>query len=201
VPAQSPVTRFYGPALEAGLSFFNYDGPIRVAFLGPSRCGHDSASAGLVKMGLTEANFGFLIKEDLNLAIRERFGFSAHTEKDDEKKVIRPILETWGKCASGLLLNEFYSNLPEHAVLPRIFDRVQCEMWRANGGIVIEIVRTGISYATGQERADVEECRKLHLVDALVVNESGAENWQENLHRDVACAVRSVIKHRKEALI
>jgi hypothetical protein len=86
-PSPCPDHKFFVPDLLIGFGF-------------TARSGKDYATK-LVQKWYPEAQriaFADELKRDLEPLITARFGFSAFTEKDEEKTLIRPILVAYGEA-------------------------------------------------------------------------------------------------------
>lgn len=87
--------------------------PRIICLIGAKRTGKDTVGRLLVERhGFHRIATGDVIKEDLDLAIRARFGFSAFTEVDAEKDRIRKVLLEWGAAA-------------ERSIIPRLINYAQ----------------------------------------------------------------------------
>lgn len=124
----------------------------RVAFCGWARSGKDEAGRALIAKGYQRVCFGDLIKADLNALIKQHFGFSAFTQVDAEKKLIRPILEIWGDVNYNGIMNRFFADLPELAVNTRLVREREAKKWIESGGVLVWLTRPGNEPATEWEK-------------------------------------------------
>ena len=102
---------------------FNWN---KIAFAGFARSGKDSAAQTFLDIGYIRANFGDIIKADLDVVILKRFGFSAFTENTEQKKMIRSTLEWYGMDAYELTSKEYFEKIRDGArlhVLPADYIR------------------------------------------------------------------------------
>lgn len=152
----------------------------RIAFTGYSRSGKDTAAEPLIAGGYVRKCFGDIIKQQLDGLIRLHFGFSAFTEKDEEKKKIRPLLELWGETNYENIFNQFFASLPWKCVNTRLCRVPEGERWIKEGGVIIEIVRPGLAPATRWELREMNKLRP--LVWARVLN----DGTPEDLHREIS---------------
>lgn len=161
---------------------------IRIALHGLARTGKDSVGRVLISLvpGLTRVAFGDLIKQDLDPVIREHFGFSAFTEINEEKELIRPVLVAWGYANHASIERRFFATLPALAVNTRIFRARECELWGAAGGVVWEVVRPGAIAAEPQELKELEECRSRGLITRVVRNHGTLEDLRAEVARVLA---------------
>lgn len=139
-----------------------------VAFAGYARAGKDVASSALVGIGYTKVAFGDIIKRYCDPLVQEKLGFSAFTENDDQKKLIRPLLETAGDVFYDSVMEDFFSTLPEKAVNGRIVREREAREWVRRGGIILEIRRPGFGPATEWERQRLEELRDTGLITGVI---------------------------------
>lgn len=140
-----------------------------VAFAGYARVGKDEASAALVDLGYTRTAFGSIIKREVDHLIQRYFGFSAFTEKDDEKALIRGVLESWGDACYDRINDELFRTLPRRAVNARIVRIKEAREWVNRGGAIIELQRPGFGPATDWERDRLDELRASGLITHTIV--------------------------------
>lgn len=123
-----------------------------VALCGYARCGKDTAGRALINHGYERVSFGDIIKEQTNALVKAHLGFSTFTQDDEQKKQIRPLLESWGDVNYEKILSEFFANLPEFAVNTRLVRVREAKMWKERGGVLVQIVRQPRNPATDWER-------------------------------------------------
>lgn len=136
-----------------------------IALAGYARVGKDTAAEALRDIGYHHVSFGSIIKRQLDRLIVENLGFSAFTEKDDEKSRIRNTLQAWGDDNYEAILQEFFRSLPNRAVNSRLVRTREAMEWVKRGGVIVEIRRPGKGPATDWERDRLEELRGSGLID------------------------------------
>jgi len=116
------------------------------------------------KVGAARVAFADQLKRDLDDLCRNKIGCSAFTEKPEEKKLIRPLLVTYGtevirKMDENWWIEKLEHNLPlyfEQDIIPVVTDvRYPNEMeWiqKKHNGVLIYINRKGIGPANTDER-------------------------------------------------
>lgn len=146
--------------------------PIRIALHGLARTGKDSVGRILMEAipSLKRVAFGDIIKGDLDEVIRKHFGFSAFTEINEEKEIIRPVLVHWGYANYASIERRFFEALPLHAVNTRIFRARECEHWVKAGGVVWEVLRPGAMPAEPKELEELTECRDRGFITRSIAN-------------------------------
>lgn len=109
---------------------------MRLALVGYRRTGKDTVGEILVRdYGYTKRSVGSIVKDDLDPLITQHLGFSSHTEVDEQKERIRPVLEEWALANNDSILQRFYDGLPEqHVVNTRLQTLPEAQRWAANGG-------------------------------------------------------------------
>lgn len=127
---------------------------MRIGLLGYRRVGKDAVTRSLVsRHGYLRRSVGDFIKKDLDHLVRAHFGFTAFTERDEEKEKIRPLLEAWGAVNTGGILQRFYDTLPkERVVNGRVQLIHEAERWVDAGGVFLVITRN-----TPDEPSDYEK--------------------------------------------
>ncbi len=146
-----------------------------IAFAGYARAGKSTAADALVDMGYKRVAFGDIIKRQIDSAVREKLGFSAFTENDDEKRKIRPLMEQWGSAFYESILTEFLENLPEKAVNMRLVRLEEATAWTKRGGIIVEIRRPGYGPATDWEHTRLQELRSAGMIHSIIEESDWAE--------------------------
>lgn len=143
---------------------------------------YNSCAKILEDQGKKTIRFAFAdaLKEECDKFLLDNVGISAFTEKDEEKKIIRPFLVTYG--------TDIRRKLDENCWIKTIQDRVvdhlnkgyyvfitdvrfknEAEWVNINGGGVVNVSREGVGPANHEER------RQLHLMKTL---------FKYNLHWD-----------------
>lgn len=141
-----------------------------IAFAGYARCGKDTACAALEPFGYKKVAFGDIIKSQLDDLCLKKFGFSAFTQHDDQKKKIRPLLEVFGDVNYDAITDEFFENLPEKAVNGRIVRLREAYKWKERGGHIVMIVRPEVAPATEWEAARLAELQEAGVIDMTILN-------------------------------
>lgn len=155
--------------------------PNLVAFTGYARVGKDEAAKVLIQHGYERRCFGDIIKSMFDELCIQNLGFSAFTEDDAQKKMIRPILEQGGEVFYDPIFSKFFRHLPPKAVNTRLCREREAVEWKRRGGIIIEIRRSGVGPSTEWENKQVESLRRRDLIDAVILND-----WDvRQLHADV----------------
>ena len=112
-----------------------------IAFAGYAREGKDAAAHKLISLGWKRIAFGDIIKRQLDPLVKQHLKFSAFTESDELKQLIRPILEQWGEVNYDGVMREFFDSLPTHAVNTRLVRLREAKEWISRGGIILRIRR------------------------------------------------------------
>lgn len=119
-----------------------------VAFCGFARTGKDEAAKVLIESGYNRVAFGDIIKAQVNSLVEYHFGFSAHTEKTDEKAKIRRTLESWGEDNYENVFDTFFARLTPPAVNVRLCRVKEAAEWVRRGGIIVNVTRPGVGAET-----------------------------------------------------
>lgn len=152
-----------------------------IAFAGYAREGKDEACRGLLKNGWKRFNFGDIIKRQVDPIVRQHLGFSAFTEDDSQKKLIRGLLEQWGEANYDGVMAEYFANLPEKAVNTRLVRVREAEEWIRRGGIIIRIRRPGIESATAWEHDRLKELYDRGFISYEIENSGSAADLQSEV--------------------
>lgn len=147
-----------------------------IGLTGFARTGKDVVGDVLVGLGHQRKCFGDVIKTQLNPFTTKHLGISAFTEIDDQKSVIRPLLELWGEVNYNNISREFFHNLPDKAVNTRMMTARQVAQWRAVGGIVVDVRRPGKGPATALEERSAADLEALRLIDLIIENDGTLED-------------------------
>jgi hypothetical protein len=152
---------------------------MKIALHGYARTGKDTVGRILQKIDprFHRVAMGDLIKRDLDPLVRAKLGFSAFTENDAEKKIIRNVLVHWGYANYASLLDELMAWAAEHThvINTRIFRVQECERWIAEGGVVWEVVRPGHGPAEPKEQEELTLCRNRGLISSTIFNCAGED--------------------------
>lgn len=119
-----------------------------VALTGYARTGKDEVGNVLIKAGFTRVCFGDLIKSQVDSLIQKHLGFSAFTEKTEEKAKIRRTLENWGEDNYDNIFAEFFGNLTPPAVNTRLCRLPEATAWVKRGGILVNVTRPNVGPET-----------------------------------------------------
>lgn len=151
-----------------------------IALTGYARAGKDEAAKALTQVGWERRCFGDLIKEQIDPLVRRHLGFSAFTEIDAQKQLIRGTLEQWGESNYANIMREFFDRLPFKTVNTRLCRVAEGLEWRRRGGLIVEIQRVtdGVPHgaSTDWERAVVDSLRSANLIDICIVNDGSPED-------------------------
>lgn len=116
------------------------------------------------KVGAARAAFADELKKDLDNLCRNKIGISAFTKNSEEKKIIRPLLVSYGtdvirKMDENWWINKIEKSLAVHQhmnLIPIITDvRYENEMkWiqDKHKGVVVHITRKGVGPANLEEK-------------------------------------------------
>lgn len=165
-----------------------------VGFSGYARSGKDTAARALLSRGWTRLAFADALKDDLRRMTRRAL-FEAGTPATDEfldawdvenKELVRPLMVEHGRLMRlrdpGHWIRRAEAAMPAGDVAVtdvRYADEVS---WiRRRGGIVVEIIRPGVTAANAEEA----ESLKALSPDTTVIN----SRTVEELHRQVLAAV------------
>ncbi len=148
-----------------------------IGISGVGRAGKDSfyrfASEYLNSQGVTTGRWAFAdeLKRDMDDFIQAKFGFSAFTEKTDEKNKIRPLLVEYGKIRRNESRGQHWLKTIEPSILAKDGPQVrfitdlrfakygetdELNFVKRNGGHVIHVQRYSV-YGFVQEPANAEE--------------------------------------------
>jgi len=155
----------------------------RIAFIGYARTGKDEAAKVLMEAGWTRRNFGDIIKAQLDPFIQKHLGFSAFTEVDTQKKLIRGLLEQWGEANYRGIFDEYFLGLPEQTVNTRLIRVAEANEWKARGGILIHLWRPGIGPATAWEAERFEDLTRVVSPDFSIGNVGSTEELHTLMRR------------------
>ncbi len=136
-----------------------------------------------MEQGFAPASPGTIIKRQLEDLVQKELGFSAFTEDDNMKRLIRPLLEVWGEVAYQKIQDEFLSNLPLRCVNARIQTRAQAFDWIRVGGEVYMVVRPGVGPETPFEVKCMEELQEPPRMFEYILNDGDLETLK---HRSLA---------------
>lgn len=145
--------------------------PKLIAFTGYGTSGKDEAARPLVAEGYERRCFGDIIKYQIDPLIQQHLGFSAFTDDPMEKAWIRPILEQWGEVNYDNISDEFFDKLPDYCVNTRICRLAEIAEWKARGGVVVGLSRTGVTPQTEWERHLIYEQLKHGYVNLIIEND------------------------------
>ncbi len=157
---------------------------MRIGLTGYARAGKDEVCRILMdEYGLKRVAFGDHIKSDMDDFIQKKFGFSAFTENDAQKSLIRGLLIEHGYARYDYFLQQLMSDLPERCVNARIFRVEEAVIWRNAGGTLYRVARPGNQAAEPKEEA---ELRRLHdggfISGTLINSGSLADLRHEVMH-------------------
>lgn len=142
--------------------------PLIFGIGGVARSGKDTMGAFLLKK-LTRLRFPCLkvsfaheVKMDLDPFIRHHFNFSAFTERDNEKKLLRPMLVAyaeamrrndimyWIKRAEKRILSAVNNNII--VIITDVRKEVEAKWIKQQGGYLIHLKRIGLKPADFEEK-------------------------------------------------
>ena len=153
--------------------------PRRVAFTGFARAGKDCAAIPLIQASFVRRCFGDIIKKQVDSLVKDNLGFSAYTEVDTQKNLIRPLLETWGDVNYSGVMSEFFALLPDAVVNTRLCRVAEAREWKRQGGIIILVEREKngetMPATTAWEHDVVWALRASGLIDIVLVNDGTIE--------------------------
>lgn len=141
-----------------------------IAFAGYARCGKDTACDALVPHGYKRVAFGDIIKRIIDPLCIKHAGFSAFTQDDEQKKLIRGMLEQTGEAFYDAITDEFFETIPEKAVNGRIVRLREAYKWKERGGHIVMIVRPEVAPATEWEAARLAELQEAGVIDMTILN-------------------------------
>jgi hypothetical protein len=156
-----------------------------IAFTGYARSGKDAGAMPFIQAGFTRRCFGDIIKKQVDGLVKDNMGFSAFTEVDTQKNLIRPLLETWGDVNYAGVMSEFFAFLPQDTVNTRLCRVAEAREWRRQGGIIVQLTREHNGLAmpptTTWEYDVLWALNASGLVDIVVVNDSSVEDLHRTL--------------------
>jgi hypothetical protein len=153
----------------------------RIAFTGYSRSGKDVAGSALVEMGYVRHNFGDIIKRQLDALLQTHLGISAFTEQDDQKWVIRPLLELWGDLNYEEISTRYFDYLPKRCVNTRLVRLREGFLWRNNGGLIVLLTRPGLQPASSWEEACLGFLEADNLITHRLTNDGTPEELAQRV--------------------
>ena len=154
----------------------------RVAIVGASRVGKDSVVNIMIKeLGYQRHSFGDLIKKQLGPIIKEHTGIDSFTENDQEKTLLRPVLEGWSVTNSSGLLREYWATAPNKLVNNRLVKLDEAREVKSHDGSIVWVNRPGRSPATDWERTELGKLTESGLVDAYIENDSTLEDLRRKV--------------------
>lgn len=158
-----------------------------IAFTGYARAGKDEAAKVLIENGWKRHAFGDIIKQQIDSLVRQHLGFSAFTEVDAEKRLIRGTLEQWGESNYANVMRAYFDTLPPKTVNVRLCRAAEAVEWHKREGLIIEIKRrTNGEWhppATDWERGTVQGLRDADLVDITIVNDASPEHLRQTMRQ------------------
>lgn len=158
----------------------NYKYPL-VAFAGFARTGKDEAARALIQTGYTKVAFGDIIKAQLNSLIEYHLGFSAFTEKDEEKAKIRRTLQFWGEDNYDNIFDTFFKRLVPPSVNPRLCRLREAQKWVEMGGIIINVTRPGIGPETEWSEEVNKTLQDSGLIHSTLLNDGSIESLHDKV--------------------
>lgn len=150
-----------------------------IAFAGYARCGKDTACDALVPHGYKRVAFGDIIKRMIDPLCLKHAGFSAFTQDNAQKKLIRGMLEQVGEAFYDAITEEFFETLPEKAVNGRLVRLREAYKWKERGGHIVLIVRPYVDPATEWEANRLAELENAGVVDHVIINKNIHEFKEE----------------------
>lgn len=152
-----------------------------IAFTGYARVGKDTAAMSLIRRGFCRVALGDIIKGQVDELVRKHLGFSAFTEKDEEKQLIRGLLEQWGEANYDGVMQQLFMSLPRRVVNTRLVRAREGSEWCRRGGVIIHVARPGVGPATRWEEDCLEELYDAGLIGAIVINRGSLEELHEQV--------------------
>ena len=156
-----------------------------VGLCGFGRVGKDTAAAPLIARGYTRKAFGDIIKARVDRACMERYGYSAFTTNDAEKRMIRPLLESHGDAHYDEIMAEYFASLDGPTVNNRVACLPEAKLWVERGGILVLIVKPGCNGETDWERERVSAIANELTFHRTIFNSGTVEQLQLNMLRAV----------------
>jgi len=182
-----------------------------IAISGYSRQGKDEAGKALIARGYKRVAFGDIIRQKLREftlpdavkliawmrnqgqpeSERKRvwqsfedmatFKIDLFTENDDQKKMLRALMEWYGMYDYDAIMDELFRTLPLPAVNTRLMRVREAQAWVDSGGFVIEVIRLNAVPLTDFERDTQQELRDSGLLSVTIINGGTIED----LHRAI----------------
>ena len=150
---------------------------VQIALIGWKRCGKDEVSRVLIRdHGFQRHSFGDIIKRQLDDVIQKHLGFSAFTEFDPQKNVIRPFLEVWSDINNTGLLQEFLDSIPARAVNNRCVKLTEAKAWVDRGGVIVWIDRPGAFPASKWEEEQISAVKDAGLIQFHLNNDGDLDS-------------------------
>jgi hypothetical protein len=147
----------------------------RIAFVGYSRVGKTTAALALRDIGYVRHSFGDIIKRQLDALLQTHLNISAFTEQDEQKRIIRPLLELWGDVNHDEVMKAYFAYLPKRCVNTRLVRVREAEEWKRQGGIVVHIQRHGVRAVSDWEGLALCELDHANVIDYRLYNDWGPE--------------------------
>jgi hypothetical protein len=168
-----------------------------IALTGYGRTGKDLFALPLLHAGYERICFGDIIKKQLDGLVQDHLGFSAFTEDNKQKQLIRGLLEQWGDSNYDGVMSAFFGAVDKH---PKVVNTRLCRVreaaeWKKRGGLLVEVRRPGVSPATQWEADVVESLHKVGLVD-LSIGNTGTPAQLHRLVTDMFCMGRDWEQYR-----
>jgi len=115
--------------------------------------------------------FADALKQELDDLLVTHLGISAFTEEDKEKKLIRPLLVTYGtelrrKLNPNCWIETIQSNVIDHlndgsyVFVTDVRFENEAQWIRMNGGTLINVIREGVSPANHEEHRQFHRMKK-----------------------------------------
>ncbi len=144
----------------------------------------------LEKEGKKVCRFGFAdaLKEECDELLGKYTDISAFTENNSEKKLVRPLMVTWGTSIRRKLDENCWIKKIQSDVEQKIRDgyyvfvtdvrfKNEAEWVKINGGILVNVAREGIG------PANHEEHKQSHLLKAFVSHKVYWPTFDEELEK------------------
>jgi len=127
-------------------------------------------------------NMYFHFGSDVIDYARELDGIDAFTQLDSIKDRIRPLLEHGGYVLLPIVEKRMWADIEAQdariVVNSRLFDVPQCERWKRQGGVIIELHRAGVGPKTDYERQNMQAVRDAGLIDNNYHNDATLDAWR-----------------------
>src|SRR6185295_10776575 len=111
------------------------------AFFGAAHSGKTKCAEQLALLGWEFVTMSGWAKSELDSVITSRFGVSAWTNDEMEKKITRPILELWMELAGVEAVKEYVNGFSRPIAIERIYNVSQCELWKGPNRHIIWVFR------------------------------------------------------------